>query len=145
VSPAEPAERPPTLSSAAWLACFPLVILAVTLALWLLPGALLGPGSSPAVTLLDDVVMAQERQAGRSGAYIPAPPCPERVPGEPAPFPGDCPAPWPELALDRTTLPCQVRVEVPAPDRFVATARCPDGAVWTATEAAGPHRASEPE
>lgn len=133
------------LGGVAFLGCFPLVVLVVGVALWLVPLRLMMHwGQSPAIDLLDDLAMAQERHLGTHGSYAPASACPAVVPEDgPVPFPGSCGPPWTDLELDWQELPCRVDLDVPSAGRFEATATCPgqDGQeVWMATESAGPHR-----
>ena len=133
------------LGSMAFLACFPLVLLVIGIAMIVVPGVLFHSwAQSPAVELLDDLTMAQETRLGSHGAYAPAAPCPAEVPQTgPVNFPGDCPSPWPELELGWDSVPCQLEVGLPEPGRFLAIARCPTGdgvETWTATEARGPQQ-----
>ncbi len=131
------------LGSPGFLGCFPLVMLVLAVVLWLVPLKLFQHWArSPAEVLLDDLAMAEERWAGGHGDFVAAAPCPKVLPeGEPALFPGECDEPWPDLGLPWQELTCQVWVEVPAPGRFVAWARCPGelgGETWFATESGGP-------
>ena len=129
----------------AFLGCFPVFLLASLIALWWVPvQRFMEWGQSPAINLLDDIAMAEERWAGaHDGAFLAAPPCPAELPGDaPAPFPGDCALAWTELDLDRFDLPCRVTVEL-ADAGFVATAECPssDGPeLWQVDERGKPHR-----
>ena len=127
---------------AAFLGCFPLVTVAVIVALWWVPVTkLLRWGRPPAIDLLDELVEAEERWAtAHDGAWVPASACPVDLPaGEPVAFPGGCGAPWTDLDLPWQTLDCRMAVAPLGGGGLVATAECGDE-TWQATATRGPHR-----
>jgi hypothetical protein len=134
------------IGGALMVGCFPIVLLAAAVLAWYLPAKMVfDPGDERGAALLDQLSVAQERWYGGHGGYVAAPPCPAEVPSDaPAPFPGDCLAPWTELAVPWAELDCQLSVELDGDDSYRATAEClldGEATVWQAVDGEEPHRA----